>query len=216
MVSSFWPSRSTSALSQSLARQPCLISRHELRRILTEFLDSIVYSDLKFQHLAIRLWFLLHDLITFHSWPASQKQSWEITARSTWPHLWESSGRPRWLGGKEPACQCKETRRRGFSLWVGKIPWRRKLQPTPVLLPGGSHGQRSLAGCSPRGHTQSDMIERQSTRYSVAFECLHVVLPFSRCAVSSLWPQDPSRGRMRNTGCTLLCMPHRHHFCSSF
>ena len=30
--------------------------------------------------------------------------------------------------------------------WVGKVPWRRKGQPTPVFLPGKSHGQRSLAG----------------------------------------------------------------------
>ena len=35
--------------------------------------------------------------------------------------------------------------------WVGKIPWRRKWQPTPVLLPGKSHGQRSLLGYSPWG-----------------------------------------------------------------
>ena len=34
---------------------------------------------------------------------------------------------------------------------VGKIPWRRKWQPTPVFLPGKSHGQRSLAGYSPWG-----------------------------------------------------------------
>ena len=33
--------------------------------------------------------------------------------------------------------------------WVGKIPWRRARQPTPVFLPGESHGQRSLAGYSP-------------------------------------------------------------------
>ena len=39
----------------------------------------------------------------------------------------------------------------GFDPWVGKIPWRRKWQPTPVFLPGESHGQRSLAGCSPWG-----------------------------------------------------------------
>ena len=33
--------------------------------------------------------------------------------------------------------------------WVGKIPWRRRAwQPTPVFLPGKSHEQRSLAGCS--------------------------------------------------------------------
>ena len=40
--------------------------------------------------------------------------------------------------------------------WVGKIPWRRKWQPTPVYLPGESHGQRSLAGYSPWGHKVSD------------------------------------------------------------
>ena len=57
-------------------------------------------------------------------------------------------GLPRWLSGKEPACECK---RRGFDPWVGKIPWRRKWQLTPVFLPGKSHGQRSLAGYSPRG-----------------------------------------------------------------
>ena len=33
--------------------------------------------------------------------------------------------------------------------WLGKIPWRRKWQPTPVFLPGESHGQRSLVGYSP-------------------------------------------------------------------
>ena len=41
--------------------------------------------------------------------------------------------------------------RRGFSLWVWKIPWRRAWQPTLVFLPGKSHGQRSLVGCSPQG-----------------------------------------------------------------
>ena len=56
---------------------------------------------------------------------------------------------PRWLSGKESACQC---RRQGFDPWVRKVPWRRKRQPTSVFLPGESHGQRSLAGYSPWGH----------------------------------------------------------------
>ena len=43
--------------------------------------------------------------------------------------------------------------------WVGKIPWRRKWQPTPVFLPGESHGQRSLEGYSPQGHKESDTTE---------------------------------------------------------
>ena len=38
-----------------------------------------------------------------------------------------------------------------FDLWVGKIPWRREWQPTPVFLPGQSQGQRSLAGYSRWG-----------------------------------------------------------------
>ena len=41
-----------------------------------------------------------------------------------------------------------------FDSWVGKIPWRRKWHPTPVLLPGESHGQRSLAGYSPWGRKE--------------------------------------------------------------
>ena len=45
---------------------------------------------------------------------------------------------------KEPACQCGIRKRCGFDPWVGKIPWRREWQPTPVFLPGESHGQRSL------------------------------------------------------------------------
>ena len=53
-----------------------------------------------------------------------------------------------WLSGKEPAYQC---RRRGFEPWVGKIPWRRKWESSPIFLPGKSQGQRSLAGYSPWG-----------------------------------------------------------------
>ena len=37
----------------------------------------------------------------------------------------------------------------GFNPWVGTIPWRRAWKPTPVFLPGESHGQRSLVGYSP-------------------------------------------------------------------
>ena len=49
-------------------------------------------------------------------------------------------GFPGGTSGKEPTCQC------GFDPWAGKIPWRRAWQPTPVFLPGESHGERSLVG----------------------------------------------------------------------
>ena len=45
-----------------------------------------------------------------------------------------------------PMQRCKTHR---FDPWVGKIPWRRAWQFTPVFLPGESHGQRSLVGYSP-------------------------------------------------------------------
>ena len=44
-----------------------------------------------------------------------------------------------------------DVERRGFDPWVRKIPWRKAWQPTAVLLPGESHGQRSLVGYSPWG-----------------------------------------------------------------
>ena len=47
-----------------------------------------------------------------------------------------------------------------FGLWVGKIPWRRKWQPTPVFLSAESHGQRSLVGYSPWDRKESDTIEQ--------------------------------------------------------
>ena len=47
-----------------------------------------------------------------------------------------------------------------FSLWVGKISWRREWQLSPVFLPGEFHGQRSLEGYSPWGHKESDMTEQ--------------------------------------------------------
>ena len=54
---------------------------------------------------------------------------------------------------------CLPSKRRGFDPWVRKIPWRREWQPTPVFLPGESHGQRSLVSYSPRGLKESDTTE---------------------------------------------------------
>jgi len=47
-----------------------------------------------------------------------------------------------------------------FDPWVGKIPWRREWQPTPVFLPGEFHGQRSLEGYSLWGRKELDAIEQ--------------------------------------------------------
>ena len=54
-----------------------------------------------------------------------------------------------------PTCQCRRRKRCRFDPWVRKIPWKTAWQPTPVFLPGESHGQRSLEGYSPWGQNKS-------------------------------------------------------------
>ena len=60
---------------------------------------------------------------------------------------------------KKICLQCKRHRRHGHDPWVGKIPWKRAWQPTPVFLPRESHGQRSLVHYSPRFCRQLDKTE---------------------------------------------------------
>ena len=66
---------------------------------------------------------------------------------------------PSGTSGKEPACQCRRHKRRGFDPWVRKIPWRKAWQPTPVFLPGKSHGQRKPVSYRPQGCKESNMTE---------------------------------------------------------
>ena len=63
---------------------------------------------------------------------------------------------PRWLSGKEFACQCRRCRRRSFDPWVRKISWSRKWQPTLVSFPGKFYGQGGLACYSSWGRKESD------------------------------------------------------------
>ena len=72
------------------------------------------------------------------------------------------SGLPTWQSGKESACQCRRRKRRVFDPWVGKIPWRKKWQPTPVFLPEEPHGQRQLVGYSPCGCKEMDVLEHST------------------------------------------------------
>ena len=54
-----------------------------------------------------------------------------------------------------------QCRRPGFDSWVGKIPWRRELKPTPGFRPGEFHGLRSLAGYSTWGRKESETTKQQ-------------------------------------------------------
>ena len=65
--------------------------------------------------------------------------------------------------GKVSACNVGD---QGSDPWVGKIPWRRAWQPTPVFLPGEAHGQRRLEGCSPWGQKESDTTEQLTDTFT--------------------------------------------------
>ena len=72
-------------------------------------------------------------------------------------------GFPGGSDGKKSACNVGEP---GFDTWVGKIPWRRAWQPISVLLPGESHGHRSLEDCSPsvtKSRTQLSTAQQQQS-----------------------------------------------------
>ena len=71
--------------------------------------------------------------------------------------IYHYSGFPGGAIGKESAYRCRRHKRVGLIFGSGKIPWRRKWQPTPVFLPGESHGQRSLLGYSTWGCKKSDV-----------------------------------------------------------
>ena len=66
--------------------------------------------------------------------------------------------------GKESVCDAGDL---GFEPWVGKIPWRRAWQPTPVFSPGEAHGQRGLVGYRPQGCKELDMTKVTTQAHTV-------------------------------------------------
>ena len=60
---------------------------------------------------------------------------------------------------KNPSARTGDLKRDRFSPLVGKSPWRKAPQPTPVFFPGESHGQKSLPGYSPRSCKELDSTE---------------------------------------------------------
>ena len=84
-------------------------------------------------------------LVDYNSWGHRESNTPE-------QHTIRSKGLSRWLSGKRiclPMQEMQETQRHRFNPLIGKIPWRRKWQRTPVFLPGKFHGQRSLESYSP-------------------------------------------------------------------
>ena len=82
---------------------------------------------------------------------------------------------------------CLQCERPGFSRWVGKIPWRRKWQPTPVFLSGESHGQRSLVGYSLWGHKEPDTDRETSFSLSILNNPIEECLPYWKIQLYMAW-----------------------------
>ena len=102
--------------------------------------------------------------------------------------IWNACGyytflKPRHLSGMLSGCKAwllvfLQWGRPGFHPWFGKIPWRRKWQPTPVLLLGKSHGWRVLVSYSPRGHKESDTTEWLNSLVFHEVPITNLTLPF--------------------------------------
>ena len=89
----------------------------------------------------------------------SSEYSGLIFFRIDWFYLLAIQGTAVALAVKKLPANAGDLRRQGFDPWVRKIPWRRTWQPTPVLLPGKFHEQRSLVGYSLWGCKGSDTTE---------------------------------------------------------
>ena len=101
--------------------------------------------------------------------------------------------------GKEPTCHCRRHKRHGFDPWVGKIPWMRSWQPTPVFLPGKFHQQRSLVSYSP----ESCRVRHHWIRIRMGITVF--ILPWDpakRSDLSQITQQKTGRSRARNQ---MLC-----------
>ena len=91
-----------------------------------------------------------------------------------------------WLRDKESTCNARDT---GSDPRVRKIPWKKEWQPTPVSLPGGSHGQRSLVGYSPRSHKRVRYYlatEQQQQIHYMVFLNLHECLVLITVVIKTL------------------------------
>ena len=92
---------------------------------------------------------------------------------------------------KEPPCQCKRHQRCWLDPWVGKIPWRRAWQPTPVFLPGESHGEGSLAGYIVHGVSKSRIWLKRLSMHTCSLKGQNIgswwnVLEYGDVSVTSL------------------------------
>ena len=101
------------------------------------------------------------------------------------PHLLICN--PGGANGKESTCHAGDAGDM-FDTWVKKTPWRRKCKPTPMFLPGESHGQKSLKGYSPWGFKELDITEHNIAAQSNSKKTVSYHLSYIYLQVQSQYP----------------------------
>ena len=96
-------------------------------------------------------------------------------------------------GGSDSKASAHNAGGPGFDPWVGKIPWRRKWQPTPVLLPRKFHGWRSLVDYSPWGCKELDTTE-QLHFLSFFIPTMEYYTPIKTCEVHNKGDESHKSG----------------------
>ena len=106
--------------------------------------------------------------------PTRLLSPWDFLGKSTGvgchPLLWSQATAWQTSKHSKSHLQCRRHVSCGFSPWVGKIPWSRKWQPTPVFLPEKFHGQRSLVGYNPCGRKES-LDTTEATKHIHTYAC---------------------------------------------
>ena len=93
-------------------------------------------------------------------------------------HLIDSSGPTGQKKKKKKlVCKCRRLKGHGFDPWVRKIPWRRLWQPTPVFLPGQSHGQGAWRATV---HRVAQSLKQLSTAQHMQSQCPRLEI-FQHC-----------------------------------
>ena len=105
---------------------------------------------------------------------------------------------------------CLQCGRPRFSPWVGKISWRRKWQPTPVFLPGKTHGRRSLVGCSPWGRKESDTTERL---HFTSLQFQQFIFHLAVCSLVDGWdPKETHKNRFNDYRIMTTLIKSNHQY----
>ena len=134
------------------------------QRTLQLLLYIWIWEEGMAAHSSIPAWRIPTDsgsLVGYNPWVAgSDTTEWVSTAQHSmciWTKIYTVKGFPGGSDGQASACNAEDP---GSIPGLQRFPWRRKWQPTLVLLAGKSYGWRSLVGYSPWGRKKLDMTER--------------------------------------------------------